>query len=253
MKTTGLLFPGLMLLTFTFNNVEAQSKGNENVTTQERQVSSFDAIKVSSAINLVIKQGNMQSVSVMTDENLQSHIIVKVTNGTLNLSCEKIQNPTAMEVYVTAVKIYKIEASGASKVTGETPFKSDNFRLKTSGSAQVLLDIETGTFQNETSGAASNTLTLAAKTATTEISGAGNIILKGSVEKHKTEVSGAAHLKAFDFITDYTDASVSGAGSADVMARKHLKTDLSGAGSITYMDKGKSKKIDQHDEFRITF
>jgi len=253
MKTLKLALAGMMLLTLTVAGVKAQTKGNGTVTTQERQVSSFDAIKVGSAINLFIKQGNQQSVSVQTDENLQSHMIVKVSNGTLTLSCKDIQNPTKMDVYVTAVKLKRIDASGASKVTGETPFKSDVFSLKTSGAAKVEMQIETGTFDNETSGAANNTLTVAAKTATTEISGAGNVILKGSVEKHNAEVSGAGHLKAMEFITDYTDASVSGAGSADLLARKQLKTDLSGAGSITYMDKGKTKKLDQHEEHQINF
>lgn len=253
MKTLNLTIAGMMLLTLAFNSVKAQTKGNGNVTKQERQVSSFDAIKVGGAINLIIKQGNQQEVTVQTDENLQSHIIAKVTNGTLTLSSKDMRNPTKMDIFVTAVKLSKIEASGASKVTGETPFKSDAFSLKTSGAAQVIMDIETGVFDNETSGAANNTITLVAKTATTEISGAANLSLKGSVEKHKTEVSGAAHLKAKDFVTDYTVANVSGAGSAAVLARKQLKTDVSGAGSITYNDKGKTKSIGQHDEFQITF
>jgi len=253
MKTLKLALAGMMLLTLTVAGVKAQTKGNGNVTTQERQVSSFDAIKVGSAINLIIKQGNQQSVSVQTDENLQSQLIVKVSNGTLTLSCKDMQNPTKLDVYVTAVKLKRIDASGAAKVTGETPFKSDVFSLKTSGAAKVKMQIETDNFDNETSGAANNTLTLNAKTANTEISGAGNVILKGSVEKHTTEVSGAGNLKALECITEYIDASVSGAGSAEVLARKQLKTDLSGAGSITYLDKGKTKKIDQHEELQINF
>jgi hypothetical protein len=253
MKTTRLFAAGLIILIATFSNVNAQTKGNGNVTTQDRQVSSFNAIKVGGAINLILKQGNQQLVSVQTDENLQSHIIVKVEGGTLNLSCEKIQNPTKLDVYVTAVNLKEIDASGAAKVTGETKFRSEAFSLKTSGAAQVVLDIETGSFDNETTGAASNKLTLASKTAKTEISGAGSVVLKGTVEKHITEVSGAAHLKAGEFVSDYTEASVSGAGSAEVMARKKLKTDISGAGSISYWDKGKVQTIDQHDQSQITF
>jgi len=253
MKILKLALAGMMLLTLTVAGVKAQIKGDVNVTTQERQVSSFDAIKVGGAINLVIKQGNQHSVSVQTDENLQSRVTVKVTNGMLTLSCKDMQNPTKLDVYVTVVKLKSINASGAAKVTGETPFKSDVFSLKTSGAAKVKMQIETNNFDNETSGAANNTLTLDAKTAKTEISGAGNVNMKGSVVKHTTEISGAGNLKALECITDYTDASVSGAGSAEVLARKQLTTDLSGAGSITYLDKGKTKKLDQHEELQINF
>lgn len=253
MKNLKFLLAAMMLLTLTYSSVKAQTKGNGNVTTEERQVPAFDAVKVSGAINLIISQGNQQSVKVQTDENLQSHIIATVIDETLNLSCKNMQNPTKTNVYVTAVKLTKIAASGAVKVTGETVFKSDAFSLNTSGATQVVLDIETGTFDNETSGASKSTINIKAKTANTEISGAGIMMLKGTVEKHNAKVSGAGKLEAADLITEYTNANVSGAGNVIVMARKQLKTDKSGAGSISYLDKGETKSIKQKDEYVITF
>lgn len=242
-----------MLLTLAFTSVKAQTRGNGNVTTQERQVPSFDAIKVGCAINLYISQGDKQSVKVVTDENLQGRITTKVSNGTLNLDCDNIKDASKMDVYVTAVNLSKIDASGASKVKSEGLLKSDVFGLYVSGAAKANLNIETGTFNNETSGAANNTITLTAKSANTEVSGAGNLTLKGTAEKHKTEVSGAGNLKALEFITDNTDAEVSGAGNAKIMARKLLKADLSGAGNLTYFDKDNIKKIGKQGQYQITF
>jgi len=253
MKTLKLTLTGMMLLTLIFTSVKAQTKGTGSITTQEREVPAFDAIKVGCAINLYISQGDKQMVKVVTDENLQDRIITKVANGTLSLSCDNIKDATKMNVYVTAVNLSKIDASGASKVTGETLLKSDAFGLYTSGAAKTTLNIETGTFNNETSGAASNTISLAAKTANTEVSGAGFLALKGSAEMHKTQVSGAGSLKALEFITDNTDANVSGAGNAKIMARKQLKADLSGAGNITYFDKDNIKKIGKSGQYQITF
>ena len=253
MKTLKLTLTGMMLLTLTYTSVKAQTKGNNSVTTQERQVAAFDAIKVGCAINLYVSQGDKQMVKVVTDENLQDRIIVKVDNGTLSLSCNNIKDATKMNVYVTGVNLSQIDASGASKVTGETLLKSETFGLYTSGASKTTLNIETGTFNNETSGAANNTITLVAKTANTEVSGAGNLALKGSAENHKTEVSGAGTLKALEFITDNTDANVSGAGNAKIMARKQLKADLSGAGNITYFDKENVKKIGKSGQYQITF
>lgn len=253
MKTLKLTLTGMMLLTLLFTSVKAQTKGNGGVTTQEREVPVFDAIKVGCAINLYVSQGDKQMVKVVTDENLQDRIITKVTNGTLSLSCDKIKDATKMNVYVTAVNLSKIDASGASKVTGETLLKSDAFGLYTSGAAKTNLNIETGTFNNETSGAASNTISLAAKTVNTEVSGAGFLSLKGSAETHKTQVSGAGSLKALEFVTDNTDANVSGAGNAKIMARKQLKADLSGAGNLTYFDKDNIKKIGKSGQYQITF
>jgi len=253
MKTLKLTLAGMMLLTLTYTGVKAQTKGNGDVTTQEREVPSFDAIKVGCAINLFVSQGDKQSVKVVTDENLQDRITTKISNKTLSLSCDNIRDASKMDVYVTAVNLTKIDASGASKVTGEGPLKSEDFGLYMSGAAKATLNIETSTFNNETSGAANNTITLTAKTANTEVSGAGNLTLKGSAENHNTEVSGAGNLKALEFITDNTDADVSGAGNAQIMARKLLKADISGAGNITYFDKDNIKKIGKQGQYQITF
>lgn len=254
MKTIKMVLAGMMLLTLTYSGVKAQTKGNGNITTQERQVSSFEAIKVGCAINVILSQGDQQSVKVTTDENLQSRITTKVTNGTLHLNCDNIQNPTKMDVYVTAVKLNNLDVSGAAKVTGETPLKgSETFGLYTSGAAKTNLNIETVIFNNETSGAANNVIDLVAKTANTEISGAGNMTLKGTAEQHNTEISGAGNLKALEFVTDFTVAEVSGAGNAKIMARQQLKADLSGAGNLAYFDKDNIKKISKQGEYQITF
>ncbi len=243
----------MMLLTLSITSVKAQTKGNGNVTTQERQVSEFNAIDVSCAIHLYISQGETQSVKVETDENLQNKIVTKVNDGTLRLSCDNIRDATKMDIYVTAVNLSKIDASGASKTTGQTLLKSETFGLYVSGAAKANLDIETETFNNETSGAANATLNLKANTANTEISGAGNMKLKGSAEKHNTEVSGAGNLKALEFVTNNTDADISGAGNASVMARHQLKADLSGAGNLSYFEKDDIKKISKQGEYQFTF
>ncbi len=253
MKTIKLTLAGIMLLTLAITSVKAQTRGNGNVTTQERQVSDFNAINVGCAIHLYVSQGDQQSVKVETDENIQNKIITKVNNGTLNLSCDNIKDATKMDIYVTAVNLSKIDASGASKVTGKTPLKNEEFELYVSGAAKATLDIETGTFINETSGAANATLNLIARNAKTEISGAGNMKLKGSAEKHTTEVSGAGNLKALEFVTNNTDADISGAGNASVMARHQLKTDLSGAGNLSYFEKDNIKKISKQGEYQFTF
>lgn len=253
MKTLKLTLAAIMLFSLAITSAYAQTKGNGNVTTETREMSSFDAIKVGCAIKLHISQGDQQLVKVETDDNLQSRVITKVTNGTLNLECSNIQNPTKLDVYVTAVKLTSIDASGASKVVGETPVKSDDFALYTSGAAKVTMDIQANTFKNETSGAANNTLNLTAKNVNTEVSGAGTLTLKGSAETQQTEVSGAGNLKALEFLTDYTTAEVSGAGNARIMARKQLKANLSGAGSLMYFDKDNVKKIAKQGEYQLNF
>jgi len=253
MKTLKLTLAGIALLALSFSNGMAQTKGSGNVTIEERQVASFDAIKVGCAINVMVSQGDKQSVKVETDDNLQNRIVTKVTNGTLDLSCDNMKNPSKMNVYVIATKLTKLDASAASTVKSETPIKSDVFGLHSSGAVKVTLDIETGILNTEVDGAAQNNIHVTAETINSEVSGAGNLTLTGTANTHNAKVSGAGNLKALEFITDNTEAKVSGAGNAKLMARKQLKADLSGAGSITYFDKNTVKKITQSGEYQLNF
>jgi len=57
--------------------------GNKKVVTKERKTDSFTGIKVSSGIDVYLKQGNNETVSVEADENLHEYIITEVRGGSL--------------------------------------------------------------------------------------------------------------------------------------------------------------------------
>jgi hypothetical protein len=253
MKTLKFSLVTLLMILASISGIFAQDKGSDDVIRQDRELGSFDAINVGCAINLFLSQGEVQKVTVETNENLQNKLKTKVNNGELILSCDNVRNATKMNVYVTAVNINKLDANGAAVVKGETLIKSDNFNLIASGAAKVTLNLDAKSFYNEASGASKETLGLTAETASTEVSGASSVKMTGTAIEHKTEVSGAGNLKAIEFVTDNTDAEVSGAGNASVMARKQLKVDLSGAGTLTYFDNSDVKKIGKAGEYTLTF
>lgn len=253
MKTFKLFITGIAVTVLSILSVSAQEKGSGNVVSQERTVGTFDQIKVGCAIKLFLSQGTTQLVRVETDDNFQDNVTSKVTNGTLELNCSKMSNPTKLNVYVTAVKLSKLDASGAAIVKGENTINNDVFGLYSSGASKINLTLITGIFNGETSGAAVNNINLTTNNANTEVSGAANLALSGTADSHKTEVSGAANLKALEFITDKTVAEVSGAANAKVFARKQLKADLSGAGSLSYFDNKDVKKISKNGEYTLNF
>jgi hypothetical protein len=252
MKTFRIYFAALVITALTVSYSRAQEK-NSDVTRQEREVESFDAINVGCAIHLFISQGDIQKVTVETDENLQSRLKTKVSNGELVLSCDNVRNASKMNVYITVPILKKLDANGAAIVKGDTPIKSDNFKLIASGASKVTLDLDVRTLFTEASGASKGTLTVKADNLSSEISGASDLKMSGMATEHKTEVSGAGNLKAMELVTDNTEAEVSGAGDASVMARKQLKADLSGAGSIKYFDNSDVKKISKSGEYILNF
>ncbi|MBK7028794.1 MAG: DUF2807 domain-containing protein [Bacteroidales bacterium] len=253
MKTFKWTSAFLLFTLLSSTNIEAQVKGDGNVVKQERQVASFNSINVGCAINLFFTQGDVQQVAVEIDENLQDKLKTKVNNGELVLSCDNVRNATKMNVYVTSPAINKIDANGASVVKGLSPIQADHFKLLASGASKVNLEISAKSVYNEASGASKENLIITADDLNTEISGAADVNLSGTAIEHKTEVSGAGKLKAIEFVTDNTNAEISGAGNASIMARKQLKADLSGAGTLTYFDNNEVKKIGKTGEYIMTF
>jgi len=49
--------------------------GNGNLVTEERHADSFDRLKVSSGIDVIITQGEKESIQVVADENLLEYIV----------------------------------------------------------------------------------------------------------------------------------------------------------------------------------
>lgn len=238
----------LMLPVFTI----AQDKGSGNVTAAERSLDAFDAVKVGCAINLMVSQGPQQIVKVETDDNLQDRITTKVNNGLLEVGCSKMNSPTKMNVYVTAPSYKAITSDGAATVKGLTPLTGDKLKLTASGAAKMNLEANFTQVSTDVSGAASANLLLNTTIANTEVSGAGKLKIAGETDVHNVLVSGVASLKGVSFITNTTNVEASGAGSAAVTARKQLKADLSGAGSVTYLDNSVLKKITKPGEYVMT-
>jgi|GEM_PF-6157692 len=59
--------------------------GQGPVVTEERDISGFNGIKVSSGIDVYLKQGNSEKVRVVADENLHDVIETEVMNGILHI------------------------------------------------------------------------------------------------------------------------------------------------------------------------
>ena len=114
--------------------------GNKNVVTKERKLDSFTGVKVSSGIDVYLKQGNNESVSVEADENLHEYILTEVRNGVLNVYSEyNIRDAERKRVYVTMKEVNSVRTTSAGDVIGETPINSDRLELSASSAGDINL------------------------------------------------------------------------------------------------------------------
>lgn len=199
-------------------------EGHGRVVTRDRKTDSFTGIKVSSGIDVYLKQGNNESVSVEADENLHEYILTEVRNGILNVYSEyNIRDAEKKRVYVTVKEVNSIKTTSAGDVYGESPINCDNLKLEASSAGDIKLDVT-------------------AKMIDVDISSSGDISLTGETDKLRADLSSAGDLKAYDLMAREADVSVSSAGDADVNVSERITARASSAGDINY--KGDPKYVD---------
>jgi hypothetical protein len=191
-------------------------KGNGKIKTEERKIAAFNAIEVSGAYNIVLKQDSFTSVSVEADENLQPLIITKLEGNKLVIKNNKsICSSKELKINITNPDIKNISMSGAVDLKTTNTFKSRELTIDVSGMADMTLDLNVQNLDISCSGSC-------------------DLNLKGSAENVKADLSGAADIKAFDLVTKKFKLSSSGAGSANVNVSEKLDVEISGAASVNY-------------------
>jgi Putative auto-transporter adhesin, head GIN domain len=201
-------------------------RGHGNVVTKERKTDSFTGIKVSCGIDVYLKQGNDESVSVEADENLHDYILTEVRGGVLNVYSEyNIREAERKRVYVTMKKVNSVRTTSAGDVFGETPIHSDRLELSASSAGDIKLEVN-------------------AKDINIDISSSGDMTLSGETDMLKVDLSSAGDLNAYDLKAREADVSVSSAGDADVYASEKITARASSAGDVNY--KGDPKYVDAH-------
>jgi hypothetical protein len=200
--------------------------GNGKVVTRERKTDSFTGVKVSSGIDVYLKQGNNETVSVEADENLHEYILTEVRNGVLNVYSEyNIRDAERKRVYVTMKEVNSVRTSSAGDVYGESTINSDKLELSASSAGDIKLDVK-------------------ARVIDIDISSSGDITLTGDTDKLRADLSSAGDLKAYDLKAREADVSVSSAGDADINVSDRITARASSAGDINY--KGDPKYVDAH-------
>jgi hypothetical protein len=229
MKSLRSLTIAIMLLSISCYT-QAQSwktvSGDGDVVTKERKTDSFTGLKVSSGIDVYLKQGNEVTVTVEADENLHEYILTEVRNGVLNVYSEvNIRDAEKKRVYVTMKEIRSIRTTSAGDVIGESPINSDNLELSATSAGDIKIEVKS-------------------KDLDVDISSSGDITLRGETDMLRADLSSAGDLNAYELQTREANISVSSAGDADINVSERINARASSAGDINY--RGDPKYVDAH-------
>jgi hypothetical protein len=194
-------------------------RGNGNLVKQERNVGSFDEIQSYGSFDVVITDGNDSKVTVEAEENLQQFIVVETSGDKLNIRHKRGENFRATKtitIHITAPALEAIRLSGSGNIKSTNLLDGSNsFEIKSSGSGNIDVEVQTGAMK-------------------ASISGSGNIRLKGSTKELDGSIAGSGNIRAKDFTADVTTVHISGSGSAEVVANEKLDSRIAGSGDVKY-------------------
>lgn len=231
----------LLLFVFCSFLVVAQEKGtlepSGNIITRDVTISSFNSIKADGLYELVLAQGDRESVKIEADDNLQDLFKVSNDGGTLvidmpelknsniNFNDEKRDHKLNLKVYVTFRQLNALNVGIIGTVRCTTQLKVDAFKIdsKNVGNIELQLTADKLTVTNK---------------------GVGNITLTGSANDAIITNAGVGKFNGEDLIVQTMDIDNSGIGNADVHVEKDLKVKESFLGKVNNSGNAKEHKMD---------
>ncbi len=199
-----------------------------SIETQDRKISGFHAIASSGSFDVIVSQGNTESVRVKADAEVINDVITEVKNGTLQIHSKNrnwgmgnFWNNKKVTIYVEAKDLNSIGVSGSGDLRIENQFNTNSLELKLSGSGDFLGKVNV-------------------KTLEAAISGSGDFKIAGKADESNVAISGSGDFDGGGLITKSTAIRISGSGDASIYASEKIDASVSGSGDVRYSGHPKS-------------
>ena len=214
----------LLMFSFVFFGAHAQwykkaesVKGNGVLVTNEREIGSFNKIKVSGAVDVYIHHSTEYRVEVTTDENIIEYITTEVQNQELVVKSEaNLRKFKELIVNIYTPSFDRISVSGASDMWIKDRFEMDEVKIDASGASNISAD------------------NLNARSIITHASGATDVTIGGNCESMEVHASGSSDVIAKDLNSKTCRVDASGASDVVVTASGNIKGSLSGSSDLEY-------------------
>lgn len=186
---------------------------------EEREVPTFQDVRLSGALDVVIQPGDVCGVMVEGDDNLVPLIITEVEGDRLRVRSQpKINMRPKLPLQVTVIcpTLHSVHVSGACELV-VPDLNEESFEMVVSGASEVSVSGTCGVLTLEASGASEADLaSLTAATAEIEISGASDVQV---------------------YATDSIRGTASGASSIEYSGTSEVQIETSGASSAKAVER----------------
>jgi len=193
-------------------------RGSGDIETEERDVSGFHKVYLEGIGNLIITQGDEESLVIEADDNIIPLIKTDVFRHRLTIGFKRGYNfipISKIKYHLTVIDLDEISLSGAGDVDCDD-FNTDRLEFDISGVGDIDFNINAERVESTSSGA-------------------GDITLSGKVDSQEIDISGVGKYDAEELESRECSISLSGAGSVTVNTNEELEISISGVGNVYYV------------------
>ena len=223
----------LLLATTVFSqkdkDKEIKIEGSGNVITKDVAIQPFDQLEANGVFNVVLTQGNKESLKIEAEDNLQALFEIKNEGSKLMVDMKKdshFNSKKKMTVYITFKNLKSIDLKMVGNVSSEGNLNFSDLSLanKSVGSVDLALNAQKLDINNKS---------------------VGNLRLSGKAENAIIRSNSVGAIKASDLLVQTMDIDNDGVGSAEVNAVKELKVKDSFLGKVKNAGSATAKRINK--------
>ncbi len=210
-------------------------KGSGKLTTEKRDIDSFDRIENFISADVTVKIGKPQQVKLTFDDNLIDVITTEVHGSTLEIRSDESfssRKSCKIEIVVPSLELAGINGSGNMTVSG---LKAEDFELDVHGSGDFEAEGEVKYLAVAIHGSGDVEFKdLVSDEVSVSIYGSGDVYLDGEAEEVAVSVNGSGDVDARQLEADDVTVAVYGSGDVSVRANDRLSAKINGSGDVTY-------------------
>jgi len=221
----------LLLATTVFSQKDKETKieGSGNVITKDVTIQPFDQLEANGVFNVVLTQGNKESLKIEAEDNLQALFEIKNEGSKLMVDMKKdshFNSKKKMTVYITFKNLKSMDLKMVGNVSSEGNLNFSDLSLanKSVGSVDLALNARKLDINNKS---------------------VGNLRLSGKAENAIIRSNSVGAIKASDLLVQTMDIDNDGVGSAEVNAVKELKVKDSFLGKVKNAGSATAKRINK--------
>ena len=210
--------------------------GDGKSISEARTLDAFNAIEADTSLDVVVTQGNVESVTVTTDSNLVGLVVTDVVGSTLRIRDTEAMNTSVPSVVTIVVPdLVAVDADGSGDI-GVSGFSEPSMHLGNAGSGDLNASIHADALEVTLDGSGATTLEGDANALSLSLGGSGSLDGHALIGRGGSalDLSGSGSMRA-ELDDGTASIALSGSGSIHWAGSSEVVSQVrTGTGSIVH-------------------